>query len=79
MQYITNIVEYFYPPATANGDGSTDGGDNSRESVPRKLSTEINNFNRETLKKAPVTKTYNYQDNELKRLLGEKFKNVVTE
>lgn len=74
MQYITNIVEYFYPP----GSGIT-AAVSGRESVPRKLSTEINNFNRETLKKAPVTKTYNYQDNELKRLLGEKFKNVVTD
>jgi hypothetical protein len=74
MQYITSIVEYFYQPVTNNTSSS-----NSRDSVPRKLSTEINNFNRETLKKTPTTKTYNYQDNELKRLLGEKFKNVVCE
>lgn len=74
MQYITSIVEYFYPSVTSGTSSS-----NSRDSVPRKLSAEINSFNRETLKKAPTTKTYNYQDNELKRLLGEKFKNVICE
>jgi hypothetical protein len=73
MQYITSFIEYFYPSVNEETPRST-----SEPSAPlRKLSTEINNFDRETLKKVPETKTYNYQDNELKRLLGEKFKNVI--
>ena len=74
MQYITNFIEYFYPSAN-----DTPSVTNEPSAPLRKLSTEINNFNRETLKKVPETKTYNYQDNELKRLLGEKFKNVICE
>jgi hypothetical protein len=74
MQYITSFIEYFYPSANEAPNVT------SEPSAPlRKLSAEINNFNRETLKKVPETKTYNYQDNELKRLLGEKFKNVIGE
>jgi hypothetical protein len=77
MQYITSFIEYFYPSAN---EAPRVLSVTSESSTPlRKLSTEINNFNRETLKKVPETKTYNYQDNELKRLLGEKFKNVIGE
>lgn len=69
MQYITNFIEYFYPSTTS--------------SLPQNkrniLNEEISKFDRESLRKAKPRNSVDYSDSELKRLLGEKFKNALND